>query len=183
MFTLKLEMTVTSVILRFKSKNPNHKKMTTTTNLFRTVLLAITIFSASFTSVYAVNTMIAPGSPVAVTPLERSSNIFSFEAQTNDRTVNLDWMTIADGGSFHFEVERSFDNIHFKTVALVLDGFSANSDQKTYKFKENKITLNGQPVAYYRLKQVEANGGLKYSATVEVNLFNNTNGAVNSARE
>lgn len=83
------------------------------------------------------------------------------------KSVILDWNTVSESGNSYFEVERSFNNTDFKTVALVLDGFTTEGTGKKYAFKENKaVSINGGHV-YYRLKQFDVNGNVTYSEVVK----------------
>lgn len=144
--------------------------MTTNSTILSKVLVSLSIISSSFISFTAQ----ASNEKVAVivsAPIDKnlSNNIYSFAAVIVDnRSINLDWMTKSEQSNLHFEVERSFDNSNFKTVAIVLDGFSTDTDQKAYKFKENKAELKGNTAAYYRLKQIESNGEVKFSKTIIV---------------
>lgn len=95
----------------------------------------------------------------------------SFDAVVADsKTVNVKWVTNFEQNNDHFELERSFDNSSFKTIAVVLDGLTTGADQKTYMYKDNSQELQGQTVAYYRLKQVDIDGKISYSKVLAVRL-------------
>lgn len=70
----------------------------------------------------------------------------------------------------HFEVERSFDNINFNTIAIVLDGFTTNGTGKSYMAKDQSSELKSKQVVYYRLKQVDNDGKITYSKVLAVRL-------------
>ena len=91
----------------------------------------------------------------------------SISATVNEKSISLNWVTASEVQNNYFEVERSFDNNHFKTVALVLDGFSAEGSGKKYAFKETMA--KNKTVAYYRLKQFDARGNVTYSDVMKVN--------------
>jgi len=85
----------------------------------------------------------------------------TFDATLNNNAVNLFWIMEAQKGNDHFEVERSFDQATFSTVAIIL-GAPSNSNQ--YSFKDASPELLNHAVIYYRLKQVDADGKFTYSA-------------------
>ncbi|MGB4846128.1 MAG: T9SS type A sorting domain-containing protein [Ferruginibacter sp.] len=94
----------------------------------------------------------------------------SFDAVANNNAVTLKWITAQEINNHHFEVERSFDNEGFKSIGLVLDGFTANGTGKSYQFKDNSQELKDRSVVYYRLKQVDIDGKLSYSKVLVVRL-------------
>ncbi len=94
----------------------------------------------------------------------------SFSANVNDNKVNLAWITQYEKNNSHFEVERSFGADGYKTIGLVLDGFETGASQKSYQFRDNSKELNGQNIAYYRLKQVDIDGAISYSDVLAVRL-------------
>lgn len=93
----------------------------------------------------------------------------SFDASLSDKTVLLNWVTIAEINNSRFEVERSFTAGNFKTIGLVLDGLNV-SEKKTYQFKDNSTELLGKTYAYYRLKQIDVDSNFSYSSTIAVKL-------------
>ena len=94
----------------------------------------------------------------------------SFDATVKNTTVSLNWNTQMEVNSNHFEVERSFDSRNFSTLAMVLDAYSANGNNKSYKYKDNGAELAGKAVVYYRIKQVDADGKATYSTVLSVRL-------------
>jgi hypothetical protein len=95
----------------------------------------------------------------------------SFDAALNtNNTVILNWITTQEINNNHFEIEQSFDNSNFKTLALVLDGMDVSGSEKSYQYKDNSASLEDNSVVYYRLKQVDNNGNSTYSKVVAVKL-------------
>lgn len=92
----------------------------------------------------------------------------SVSAKTTAKSVFLNWKTVSEFNNSHFEVERSPDMINFKTVAVVLDGFTTEGTGKRYAYKEDIAVIKNGLVAYYRLKQFDANGNISYSPVVKV---------------
>lgn len=88
----------------------------------------------------------------------------TFTATASDRTSILNWITEIEQGNDHFEVERSFDQASYRTIGIVLGAQSVTSLGKQYSFKDQSAELKGQAIAYYRLKQVDADGRFTYSA-------------------
>lgn len=96
----------------------------------------------------------------------------TFDATLNNNTVNLFWITDAETGNDHFEVERSFDQANFSTVGIVLGAQSNTGISNQYSFKDGAPELLNHAVIYYRLKQVDADGKFTYSVVKMVR--NNT---------
>lgn len=91
----------------------------------------------------------------------------SIKVSITAKSVILDWNTVSEFRNGYFEVERSFNNTDFKTVALVLDGFATEGTGKKYAFKEDvSVAKNGRSV-YYRLKQFDDYGNVSYSTVVK----------------
>ena len=85
-----------------------------------------------------------------------------------DKSVILDWNTASEFMNGYFEVERSANATDFKTVALVLDGFSTEGTGKKYAFKEDVSVVKNGKAAYYRLKQFDEYGNVSYSSIIKV---------------
>jgi Secretion system C-terminal sorting domain len=103
--------------------------------------------------------------PASTMPVKYSA----FDAVVVDKSVILNWITEQEINHNHFEVERSFDGIAFKTTGIVLDGFE-NGSRKNYQFKDNDAELQSKSVVYYRLKQVDNDGKAFYTNTLVVKL-------------
>lgn len=88
----------------------------------------------------------------------------------NNKTVGLKWTTTHESNNNHFEVERSFDMTHFSTAGMVLDGMALTGTGKSYEFRDNSSELKGKSKIYYRLKQVDNDGGYTYTSTLAVKL-------------
>ncbi|MFN8251352.1 MAG: T9SS type A sorting domain-containing protein [Ferruginibacter sp.] len=105
-----------------------------------------------------------------VFPLALPVKYRSFDAIANNNVVKLNWITENEINHNHFEVERSFDGSNFKTMALVLDGFSAGSGSKSYTYNDNSAELADVNIVYYRLKQVDMDGRFTYSNILAVRM-------------
>ena len=115
------------------------------------------------TSLYFRDFIYPQGGPLAVTYL-------SFDAVANNNVVTLNWVTAQEINNSHFEVERSFDNNRFNTIAVVLDGLAVNGTGKRYQTKDNSAELSNRTIVYYRLKQIDIDGKVSYSKVLPVRL-------------
>lgn len=127
------------------------------------------------TSVFTLALMTFAGTAIASdkTPATDNSGIeyASLAATANDNSVFINWVTASEKNNSHFEVERSTDMKVFKTVAMVLDGFAATGTTgKTYKFKEAAGDVKKGKTVYYRLKQIDNDNQVHYSAVMAVQL-------------
>jgi hypothetical protein len=83
----------------------------------------------------------------------------AFELEVVQETVVLQWQTLAEVNTDHFQVERSIDGILFEPIGrLPAAGYSATP--KDYHFVDY-FPPNG--TLYYRLRQVDVDGSLDYS--------------------
>ncbi len=98
----------------------------------------------------------------------------SFDAAVINKTVSLKWVTEVEINHSHFEVQRSFDNNSFKTIAVVLDGFELAGTTKSYQYPDKSDELKGKEIVYYRLKQIDLDGKANYSIVLAVRLENKT---------
>lgn len=74
------------------------------------------------------------------------------------KSINVQWTTVSENTGTHFEVERSFDNKNFKTIAIILDGFNTSDNQKTFMYKDNSNSIKSQTTVYYRIIEVDMYG-------------------------
>ena len=90
-----------------------------------------------------------------------------FNANVNTATSNvlLNWVSSEESNTSPIEVERSFNGKDFKSIGIVLDGFSKGT-QMEYAFKDNSPLLKSNATVYYRLKQVSVDGIVYYSSVL-----------------
>jgi hypothetical protein len=74
------------------------------------------------------------------------------------KVIKVQWSAAAENTGSHFEVERSFDNKNFKTIALILDGFSNGDSQKTYSYADKSHAIKSNTTVYYRIIEVDMYG-------------------------
>lgn len=93
-------------------------------------------------------------------PLE----MIEFVGETTTKGINLRWTTSEERENAGFEIQKSIDELSFVTI-----GFTEASKEKSiYK---NYHFFDSQPFQgnnYYRLKQLDVNGDITYSAVISV---------------
>lgn len=82
-----------------------------------------------------------------------------FSAQKGTGKVSLNWSTIMEVNTSHFEVEQSNDGSTWKTISVVAAKGNSNSAQK---YAADDIA-NYSSKVYYRLKMVDIDGTFQYS--------------------
>jgi hypothetical protein len=100
------------------------------------------------------------------------TTIQTFSASVDKNKVYLYWTAGELPSSAHFEVERSFDQNSFSTVALVLGPQSSLNNSDQYSYTDNADQLINHNAIYYRLKEVDLNGSVSYSSIKMVQLSN-----------
>lgn len=106
-----------------------------------------------------------------------SNELKSFEVKKEGSGVSLEWITISEQNSEYFSIERSANGMDFEAIQRV-EGAGTSTEQKAYTAVD-KSPLEG--INYYRLNQVNFDGGNQYSEiltvtislTVTVTLFPN----------
>lgn len=99
-------------------------------------------------------------------------NYQSFNAVLNNSAVNLNWSTSMEISNDHFEVERSFDEVNFSTIAFVLGAQEESKGVNQYSFTDKDSRIANHNIIYYRLKQVDINGNFTYSIVKTVRIGN-----------
>ena len=92
-----------------------------------------------------------------------------FTANRQSSGIQLNWETITEQNTSHFEIERSADGINFVSIGVV--SASGNStDKKYYSYTDR------QPLAatnFYRLKLTDLGGAFTYSKVIAVKNISN----------
>jgi hypothetical protein len=131
-----------------------------------------TINSASFQNwdesdihtVQVVNAYKLLGGPGGSNPLPVSLTEFSATLQKQN-TVLLNWATASEKNSEAFEIERSANGREFTRIASV-KGHGTTSGFNAYSTTDSN-PLPG--LSYYRLKQIDTDGGFTYSHIIAIN--------------
>lgn len=92
-------------------------------------------------------------------------NLVSFKAKDLDNGTQLDWVTASEINNEKFEIEHSADGIKFSRIGTV-DGSGTTSEEKSYQFF-HRAPVSGDN--YYRLKQLDFDGGFEYSDIITIN--------------
>ncbi len=99
---------------------------------------------------------------IAALPVE----LLDFTATAQERIVLLEWATASEENNSHFDIERSQDGISFRKIGSV-NGRGNSVEIIDYEFVDNSPLIGTN---YYRLKQIDFDGGFSYS-TVETVRF------------
>jgi hypothetical protein len=91
-------------------------------------------------------------------------NLSSFSAVPSNGKINLSWKTSVETNNHGFDVERSADKSVWASLTFI-QGQGNSNTAKEYSYSDNSITKAG--TYYYRLKQIDNNGGYKYSDITE----------------
>ncbi len=100
-------------------------------------------------------------------PLPITLDYFEAKPDQNRGLVNLDWKTISEQNNDYFVVERSRDAINWQEL-LKVDGAGNSSSPITYHEEDQKPLIG---LSYYRLKQVDEDGEITYTAPQAVNFY------------
>jgi hypothetical protein len=93
----------------------------------------------------------------------------SFNAFKQNGIVQLNWITVSESGNAYFEIERSSNGNNYQAIGRVT-GAGTTSQTMHYSFTDITPLVTG--VSYYRLKEVNNNGGSQYSAVVTIKADN-----------
>ena len=81
-----------------------------------------------------------------------------------ENQVLLNWSTASEIQNSHFNIQRSVDGIHFENIGKV-NGNGTTQEISSYQFTDLNPAYGRN---YYRLEQVDFNGGLHYSNFIEI---------------
>lgn len=99
---------------------------------------------------------------LSVLPVE----IISFNAILDNNIVHLKWSTATETKNAGFTIERSADGMEWCQLGFIPGAGSSNST-KNYSFEDKSLSLSEK--YYYRLKQKDIDGAVKYSNVIEIN--------------
>lgn len=98
------------------------------------------------------------------------ADLLSFTATKADKTVSLQWQAIASTPAKEFIIERSSDGFNFSEL-LVRNAIDGDGSAVVYD-DEDESPLSGS--SWYRVKQNDVDGKIKYSNTVRVDFIDTT---------
>ncbi len=88
----------------------------------------------------------------------------SFSAITKEKKVFLKWRTATEVQNYGFDIERKADNDKWVKLGFV-KGYGNSNSPREYSFTDSKIKSG---TLIYRLKQIDFDGIVDYSNTIEV---------------
>jgi len=119
-----------------------------------------------FTTVWQMNGVNYPdlrAIPNFILPVE----LTSFKAFVIGNNIELNWCTSTEVNNYGYEVQKSSVQNSDWIKSGFVNGSGNSNTTKSYSFSENNL----QPGKYYyRLKQIDKDGGFAYSNTIEVNV-------------
>ena len=93
----------------------------------------------------------------------------NFTTQRNGPEILLQWSTISEFNTSHFEIEKSINATDWSAIGNIqANGFS--SSRQTYSLTDSR-PLRG--LQYYRLKQIDVDGNFDYSAVRSIHFKQN----------
>ena len=92
-----------------------------------------------------------------------------FDAAKQGDIVKLDWATASEEDNWKFEIERSLDGIKFSKIGEV-EGNGDSNQRIDYFFEDVNILSSLNSSLFYRLKQIDFDGGFEYSKTKLVSI-------------
>ena len=103
-------------------------------------------------------------SVVSALPVE----LIDFKANEKNESVVLEWITASESNNEGFEIERSNDGKDWETLGWV-DGNGTTQESQVYQFRD---THPMPGINYYRLRQVDYDGGFEHSTVVSIQMAN-----------
>ena len=110
-------------------------------------------------------------SPFALfTPSVLPIALQSFSGKSQNKTAYLQWTTASEQNNKGFDVEKTVDGIHFKSIGYV-KGAGNSTTSRSYAFVDSDFNQT----TYYRLKQTDFDGQYSYSNTITLTSDNAKN--------
>ena len=104
---------------------------------------------------------------LTMTPVILPVELTSFTYKIINNSIKLEWETSSEVNNNYFEVERRNTNDGWATVGK-MNGAGTSASPNQYAFLDKQFPSNGK--YYYRLKQVDYDGTLKYSKEIEADI-------------
>lgn len=83
--------------------------------------------------------------------------------RVNNSTVGLQWRTMQEQNASHYNIQRSEDGVHFRTIGMAMaQGTTASVTD--YNFDDKQATAS---MYYYRLEQVDLDGTSSFSSIIK----------------
>ena len=104
---------------------------------------------------------------LTMTPVTLPVELTSFTYKIFNNSIKLEWSTATELNNNYFEIERRNSDEGWAKVGE-MKGAGTSSSPNQYIFLDKQIPSNGK--YYYRLKQVDFDGQLKYSNEIEADI-------------
>jgi hypothetical protein len=82
-----------------------------------------------------------------------------FEVKAAESGNKLDWSTASEQNTSHFEIEYSYDGVHFQNQSTQIPAAGWSQTEKKYSFVHSDFSAQ----IYYRIKQIDIDGRFSYS--------------------
>lgn len=144
------------------------------------ILTAIIICLANNTGFCKINSMrILPAKDtLSQNKINSKIKINSFEAIVKGSTVTCVWLIAPEIRNNYFELERSFDGVNFKVVALAFGIEESSNTNIKYKFKDNNEALKLNDIVYYRLRHIGDDSVVENCKLIKISLLQSASNAL-----
>jgi hypothetical protein len=105
---------------------------------------------------------LAPQITLPTLPLQ----LISFQGNVDNNKAGLQWSVAENETGYSFELEKSFDGIHFTTAALIFT--TTKTGAENYSYKESI-----PQTSFYRLKMINKDNSISYSKVIRLTVENN----------
>ncbi|MCB0760255.1 MAG: T9SS type A sorting domain-containing protein [Flavobacteriales bacterium] len=102
---------------------------------------------------------------VSCEPIMLPVEVVEFQAQCAGSMIAVEWATLSEQDNAYFVVQRSSDSQVWNDVAYA-EGAGDSFEVKRYAFADKMVP---RTVLYYRLKQVDFDGNIRFTEPVSVN--------------
>lgn len=116
-------------------------------------------FGSTGNGTFTLNVTRAAPCPLPVELVE-----FDGEYIPEDRVNRLSWKTVSENNNDFFELQKSYDGMHYQTIE-VIDGNGNSNSVIEYQYNDNNL---GYETNYYRLRQVDFDGAFEYSNVIAI---------------
>jgi photosystem II stability/assembly factor-like uncharacterized protein len=96
-----------------------------------------------------------------------SVQLLNFSARRDGARVLLDWRTSYESTNRGFSIERKSDAGGWEDISFV-EGHGNSAAVRMYSFTDDKLPAGN--ILYYRLKQIDMDGGFEYSQEIPVEM-------------
>ncbi len=87
-----------------------------------------------------------------------------------NKVVRINWKATATTTNADIEIERSIDQLNFKTICYIMASEGPEFSPNTPGFKDKTAAEAGNTTLYYRLKQTARDGKVTYSDVITVTI-------------